>query len=40
MTLDRDAAAKAIEERIARPLGLTVEDAARGITTSRRRAGR
>ncbi|WP_162010789.1 hypothetical protein [Sodalis glossinidius] len=39
MTFDRDAAAKAIEERIARPQGLTVEDAASGVTTLRRHAG-
>jgi N-methylhydantoinase A len=31
ITLDRDAAARAIEARIARPLGLTLEQAARGI---------
>jgi N-methylhydantoinase A len=29
--LDRDAARRAIDERIARPLGLTIEEAARGI---------
>jgi N-methylhydantoinase A len=31
ITLDVDAAARAIQERIARPLGLSLEDAARGI---------